>query len=134
MGGRPLTVLVDTHVLHWWTAEPGRLSKAARHAIESADEVAVSVITWWELAWLAEHGRIILDVPMRAWLDMLSAGVRSVTVTPAIAATAVALRDSFQGDPADRIIYATAIEQGWRLVTKDARLRRYRHPRPLTIW
>jgi hypothetical protein len=31
-------------------------------------------------------------------------------------------------------IYATAIEQGLRLVTKDRRLRSHRHPRPLALW
>jgi PIN domain nuclease of toxin-antitoxin system len=31
-------------------------------------------------------------------------------------------------------IYATAIEHGLRLVTKDQKLRRHRHPRPVTLW
>ncbi len=55
-------------------------------------------------------------------------------LTPGIAETAVSLPTSFPGDPADRLIYATAIEHGWRLVTKDGRLRAHRHPRPLTLW
>jgi PIN domain nuclease of toxin-antitoxin system len=37
-------------------------------------------------------------------------------------------------DPADRLIYATAIEHGVRLVTKDRRLRAHRHPQPLALW
>lgn len=60
--------------------------------------------------------------------------VRTVPVTPAIAAAAVALPSSFPGDPADRLIYATAIENGWRLITKDRRLRAHRHPHPVTLW
>ncbi len=48
--------------------------------------------------------------------------------------TAVSLPASFPGDPADRLIYATAIEQGCRLITKDARLRAHPHPRPLAVW
>jgi len=67
-------------------------------------------------------------------LEQLAAQVRSVGTTPAIASTAVALPSTFPGDKADRIIYATAVEQGWPLVTKDRRLRRHRHPRPVTIW
>lgn len=94
----------------------------------------MSAITWFELAWLAEHGRISVAVPVRSWLARLSASGRTAGVTPAIAHTAVSLPASFPGDPADRLIYATAIEHGWRLVTKDASLRRHRHPRPLTIW
>jgi PIN domain nuclease of toxin-antitoxin system len=55
-------------------------------------------------------------------------------LTPAIAETAVSLPSSFPGDPADRLIYATAIEHGLRLVTKDRNLRRHRHPRPIAVW
>ena len=55
-------------------------------------------------------------------------------MTPNIAAAAVSLPTSFPGDPADRLIYATAIEHGWRLVTKDGRLRKHPYPRPITLW
>lgn len=55
-------------------------------------------------------------------------------LTPAIAATAVGLPARFPRDPADRIIYATAIENGWQLITKDRRMRSHRHPRSLAVW
>jgi PIN domain nuclease of toxin-antitoxin system len=126
--------LLDTHVLQWWSAEPDRLSVKALSAIEASDEMAVSAITWFELAWLATRGRIILDLPVRAWLTQLGADVRTLGITPAVATTAADLPAGFPGDPADRIIYATAIEHGCRLVTKDGRLRKHRHARPLTIW
>lgn len=128
------TVLVDSHVLHWWSAEPEKLSRTATKEIESADEIAVASITWFELAWLAAHERIAVDVPIRSWLEALAAGVRSVGATPSIATTAVELPSTFPGDPADRLIYATAIEHGWQLVTKDRRLRSHRHPRRIAVW
>lgn len=127
-------LLLDSHVVHWWSAEPERVSARASAAIEAADELAVADISWFELAWLARNERIVLTVPVGAWLRRLSEQVRTVGITPAIAATAVGLPSSFPGDPADRLIYATAIENGWRLVTKDRRLRQHRHPRPLAIW
>ncbi len=128
------TVLLDTHVLHWWTAEPDRLSSAALEAISDADELAVAAISWYELAWLANHDRISLGLPLRAWLDALVIDVRTIPISPSIAATAVELPASFPGDPADRLIYATAIEKGIRLVTKDRRLRSHKHPRRITVW
>jgi PIN domain nuclease of toxin-antitoxin system len=128
------TVLLDSHVIHWWSAEPERLSQAASRAIEQADELAVAAITWFELAWLVEHERIQLTIPMRTWLHELAKHVRTVGITPSVAATAVSLPSSFPGDPADRLIYATAVEHGWRLVTKDRRLRSHRHPRPVAVW
>jgi PIN domain nuclease of toxin-antitoxin system len=128
------TVLLDTHVIHWWSAEPDRVSSAATTALAAADELAVAAISWFELAWLAEHERITLTIPVRSWFERLSGLVRTAPLTPAVAAAAVALPSSFPGDPADRLIYATAIENGWRLVTKDQRLRSHPHPRPVAVW
>ena len=128
------TLLLDSHVLHWWSAEPDRLSKRARRAIREAEELAVASISWFELAWLASHERIVVSIPIRSWLEGLAQQVRSVPATPAVAATAVSLPASFPGDPADRLIFATAIEKGWLLVTKDDRLRGHRHPREITVW
>jgi PIN domain nuclease of toxin-antitoxin system len=128
------TVLLDTHIVQWWSAEPDRLSRAATEALAGADQLAVSAISWFELAWLAAHERIIVTIPVRSWLEQLADGLQTLGVTPAIAATAVSLPSSFPGDPADRLVYATAVEHGCRLVTKDHRLRRHRHPRPVTVW
>lgn len=99
-----------------------------------ADELAIAAISWFELAWLAEHERIVLTIPVRSWLERLAGQIRTLPLTPAIAETAVSLPSSFPGDPADRLVYATAIEHGLRLVTKDRRLRAHRHPRALAVW
>ena len=128
------TLLLDTHVIYWWSSEPDRLSSAATKALSEADELAVCAMSWFELAWLARHERIIVTIPIRSWLEQLAAQVRTIGVTPAIADTAVALPASFPGDPADRLIYATAIEHGWRLVTKDQRLREHRSPQAVAVW
>jgi PIN domain nuclease of toxin-antitoxin system len=76
----------------------------------------------------------VLTIPIAAWLQQLAVQVRTIPVTPAIAHAAVSLPSSFPGDPADRLIYATAIEQGWPLITKDHRLLSHRHPRRVAIW
>lgn len=128
------TVLLDTHVIQWWSAEPKRLSRAAAKALADADELAVAAISWFELAWLAAHERIVVSIPIRSWLEQLSGQVRTVGITPAIADAAVSLPSAFPGGPADRLIYASAVDHGWRLVTKDERLRNYRHTRSVTIW
>jgi PIN domain nuclease of toxin-antitoxin system len=128
------TVLLDSHVVHWWSAEPDKVSSAAARAISGADELAVAAISWFELAWLARHDRITVTIPLRSWLERLSAQVRTIGITAAIADTAVSLPSAFPGDPADRLIYATAIETGCQLATKDRKLREHRHPRPITVW
>jgi len=128
------TLLLDTHAVHWWSAEPSRLSRSAQRALDEAEELLIAAISWHELAWLARHGRISVDIPIRTWLDELGAHVRTVGLTPAIADTAVSLPSSFPGDPADRLIYASAIQQGTKLVTKDRSIAKHDVSRNLVLW
>lgn len=128
------TVLLDTHVVHWWSAEPGQVSASARVALEHADDLAVAAISWYELAWLAEHDRIVVSVPVSSWLQGLSAQLRTIPISPAIAHGAASLPASFPGDPADRLIYATAIEHDLQLVSKDRAIRDHPHPRAVAVW
>ena len=127
-------VLLDTHVAHWWSAEPDLISRPARRSLEAAEELLISAASWYELAWLAERQRIVIDVPVRTWLEDLSGQMRTVGVTPAIADTAVGLPASFPRDPTDRLIYATAIEHGVKLLTKDRAITEHDKPRSLVVW
>ena len=127
-------VLLDTHVVQWWSAEPERVSAQASAVLDEAEELAVAAISWYELAWLARHERITVTTPIRSWLSGLAAQVRTIGVSPAIADTALGLPSSFPSDPADRLIFATAVEHGLRLVTKDQRVRDHAHPRSVAIW
>jgi PIN domain nuclease of toxin-antitoxin system len=114
-------VVLDTHVVHWWAAEPERVTARASQVLDQADELVVAAISWFELAWLARRERIVVTIPTRSWLSGLATHVRTAGLTPAIADAAAALPSSFPGDPADRLIYATAIEHGLPLVTKTRR-------------
>lgn len=127
-------LLLDTHVVHWWSAEPDRISRPARRVLKAADELLIAAVSWYELAWLAERGRIVLDIPIRSWLEDLSAQVRTVGLTPGIADSAAGLPSSFPRDPMDRIIYATAIEHGVKLVTKDESIAKHDASRSLVVW
>lgn len=129
-----MTLLVDTHALVWWTTDPARLSPAAVSALNTADEVAVSGMTWFELACLVQRNRIELDLPFTTFADRLSAGLKTVGVSWAIAHAAAGLHPSFPSDPADRIIYATAEVNGWKLVTRDSRMHEHDPSRSVVVW
>lgn len=118
--------LLDTHVLVKWVA--GQITSAAqRRALVTASAeapLAVSSISLWEVATLFERRRLKLTLPLREWLDAAVAAplVRTLELSPAIAAELAALQKTHDWDPADRIIVATARVHGLRLVTSDERI------------
>lgn len=73
---------------------------------------------------LAARGRIELDRDPVIWMEdaLVEVGVDLLPLTPAVAAASAQLGD-FHGDPADRLIVATALTHGAVLVTKDERIR-----------
>ena len=74
---------------------------------------------------LAEKRRIALDVGTLQWLRDATTlpGIELLNLDVEIAARAGSLPPDVGGDPADRLIVATAIERGASLVTKDKRIR-----------
>ena len=121
-------MLLDTHVFVWLDAGSDKLGKQARQAIEAAFEagsLAVSAISFWELAMLQQRGRIALP-PIRTWREeLLDMGLREIAVDGEIGLAAAELQD-FHPDPADRLIVATAISQDAVLVSADARILEWR--------
>jgi len=119
-------ILLDTHVLIWMASEPKRLSKKARDAFRDARQktgVAVAAITLWELARLAENGRIQVVGSVESFVRETATRVIVKPMTPEIVALAVRLPAGFPKDPADRLIAGTAIVEGVPLVTEDERIR-----------
>jgi PIN domain nuclease of toxin-antitoxin system len=119
-------ILLDTHALLWMASDPDRLSKRAREAIRESrqsSEIAIATITLWELAWLAQNGRIVVPGSVESFVRETIARVVLRPETPEIAALAVRLPERFPRDPSDRLIAATAMIEGAALVTADTRIR-----------
>mgnify|MGYP001205208797 FL=1 len=130
-------ILLDTHVWVWWLAQPERLSKAARQAIQrnlSAGSIGISTFSTWELALLVQRKRLQLSIDLAEWIAETER-IKNVTfhpVTNAIALQSVNLPGSFHPDPADRILVATARHLGAAMITGDAKIRGYSHVK--TLW
>jgi PIN domain nuclease of toxin-antitoxin system len=126
MAAAPL--LFDTHYWLWAQgATTGRISardlKAIRFAAQTGD-LLLSVISVWEIGILAAKGRINLFLATDQWVKTALAmpGLTLVTLTPEIALDSTQLPGILHGDPADRIIVATARAGNARLLTADEKL------------
>jgi prevent-host-death family protein len=120
--GRPQVILLDTHALVWLANDDpalGEQSCSMALAARAESRLAISAISFWEIALLATKGRLELrDQPAAQLLD---AGIVELPLTADIALLAVGIPD-LPSDPADRFIVATAMTHDATLVTADARL------------
>ncbi len=118
-------ILLDTHILIWLLIDPERLSSKARKAIRAARKsgpLALSAISLWEIAWLAENKRIAIDVSVESFVKKCASYVEVLPITAEIAARSVQFPDSYPKDPQDKLIGATALVEGLRLLTHDAQI------------
>lgn len=121
------SILLDTHVWIWLMMGSHELQKELVDLIQSCankNKIFISSISLWEIVMLENKKRIVLDQPILDWLNRaLSApGVNLVTLSPEIAVESTCFPKGFQGDPADRIIVATAKVNGFALITRDKKI------------
>lgn len=116
-------LLLDTHIWFWGLEQPTRLQARLRRRLDQAGELWVSPVSAWELALLAERGRLRLDRPVGVWVEE---SFRRGPFRDAPFDREVALRSRDIGldhdDPADRFLAATAAVHDLTLVTADTRL------------
>lgn len=122
-----MRLLLDTCVVLWLAAEPGRLSSIARQVIDDEEsDLVVSHASVWELALKSGAGKLILPTPLRTWVEeqhrewgfeYLPIGLEHILRTCELHRHHV--------DPFDRLIIAQAIVDGLAIVTPDERISGY---------
>ena len=131
-----MNVVLDTHVWIWWLTAGSPLPPKERDALDRAAEnreLYVSAISLWEAQVLHARKRIELPIPFADWLSH-AADHRMLTLLPLDVDVVLAvdsLPASFHGDPADRLIVATARAHAMPLATHDAAIRR---SRAVALW
>lgn len=129
-------ILLDTHAMIFDALTPERLGKAAQEAIDAGaerGELACCDISLWEVAMLIARGRLEPAIDPRPFIEdlLLARRIRVLPITPEVAVLAQS-KDFAHGDPADRLIAATALQQRCPLVTADRRLQDL--PGVSTLW
>jgi PIN domain nuclease of toxin-antitoxin system len=109
---------LDTHVLLY--AVTGALAPGENKLLRS-HRWSISAIVLWEIAKLAQLGRIEVDLDDQQVVRTLKR-VHLWPITTEIAKTSTRL--DVRGDPADELIAATSIVHDVPLLTRDRALRR----------
>lgn len=120
-------LILDTCALIFDALTPERLSAKATAAIKQADKagrLACADISLWEIAMLISKGRIDPGTDAKTFIQLVLAArtIKVQPITPDIAAKSAQANFCLHGDPADRLIAATAVLHKARLVTSDTKL------------
>lgn len=92
-----------------------------------SDGAYVSAITCWEISMLASKGKLVLPGGLGAWVEgtLAQPGIFLAPIEPEIGVDAGQLTGDLHGDPADRIIIATARALRCALLTADEAILAY---------
>jgi PIN domain nuclease of toxin-antitoxin system len=116
-----IAAVFDTHAWIWSAAGDPRAEKIRGFS----GTAIISAISQWEVSMLAMKGRLNLMPDEESWFSAnLESPVSLAPLTAEISLTSCRLPD-FHGDPADRIIVATAITLGIPLITADEKIIRW---------
>ena len=130
-----MMLLLDTHIWIWWINQtPKRLPSEIIKQIELAETIAISAISCFEVTWLANHKRILLEIPIQEWIAQATddASIICLPVSCMIASLAADLPKHHK-DPQDRIIMATAICHTSQLISADSQFSEYHEMKDLLI-
>jgi PIN domain nuclease of toxin-antitoxin system len=119
-----MKLLLDTHIWIWHLMGSKDLPKHFREVMAAeSTELWLSPISVWEAVLLGEKGRLKLKPNPFAWVRqaLLADQFQQAAITNEIAIISREISLPHE-DPADRIIAATAVANGFFLATCDERL------------
>ena len=132
-----MNILLDTHVFLWSLFTPDKLSKAVIREIKSPDnDVAVSVVTFWEISLKYALGKLELTgvnpEELPDFATQMNLEILPITATEA--STFHKLPRLTHKDPFDCIIIWQAIQRKMILVSKDRDFKAYHKSGLRTVW
>lgn len=120
-------IVIDTHALVWLIQGDERLGRTARDIAaqsQAAGTILIPSIVPWEVSMLVGKDRMALGLPVNEWFDrvLASRGFAMAPLECQMAIDAGMLPGAIHGDPADRIVIATARYLRLPLLTADRRI------------
>jgi PIN domain nuclease of toxin-antitoxin system len=128
-----MTLLLDTHVFLWWIVDSGKLSDAARNAIETAENrILLSATSVWEIVIKTRLGKLRLPESPGPFVQAHLKRNGFLPLPIALEhAVAVAELPDHHRDPFDRMLVAQCKVENCSIITADSIIVKYDVP---TVW
>lgn len=124
-------LMLDTHIWIYWQNNQA-LPTTIINKIQTADKLAISAVSCWELAQLIRKKRIILPIPVKEWVELATINVEILSLNKEIALLAETLPFHHK-DPADRFIIATSLFYQMPIISLDTIFPQYQEISHLLI-
>jgi PIN domain nuclease of toxin-antitoxin system len=121
-----VNLLLDTHTFLWLMEDEPRFGRRQRDYFMSADQLAFSIASYWEVCLKSAAGKLTLH---REWLSrfeegFLANGIRLLAVEKRHCQQLLNL-PNLHGDPFDRMLIAQAQVEQLSILTADRQFREY---------
>lgn len=132
-----MSALLDTHCFLWAVTDPTRIPANVREFVaDPANEIALSTVTFWEIAIKFALGKLELqggtpDDLLPAAREM---GLTIVTPTAEESIGFHKLPKTAHRDPFDRMLIWQCLQRHWTLIARDGDLDEYRAMGLKTLW
>lgn len=130
-------LLLDTHTWIWLVLGESLAAEDVSYLQQASQQarLRLSAISVWELGMLIAKGRLECHLSPQEWTSRALAlpGLELLPLSPEIALKSSFLPGAFHGDPADRLIVATALHYQAELLTRDTRILNYAHTNSLQV-
>jgi len=127
-----MNILIDTHTLLWFLNDSDQLSTKAKRIIENpANNISVSIASFWEISIKLSLSKLVLDIPFELlFSETESQGIQILQINKA---HLIYLKELpfVHKDPFDRIIVCQGIIEGSVIISIDKVFDRYNAER---IW
>ena len=123
-------LLLDTHAFIWLMNGDATLSSSTQDYIQTVCQnnlLYLSAISIWEIAMLHNKEKLSFSQPLNYWIEKATSlpAIKVIPIDSTIALESCQLPGSFHGDPADRMIVATARLFNVPLMTRDQKILDY---------
>jgi PIN domain nuclease of toxin-antitoxin system len=118
--------LLDTHVLLWYFEDSPKLPESVATIIESSDvQKAVSVASLWEFSIKSSLGKLQFEGGLTVLWEMITSNGFGILPIQESHLNRLMRLPFLHRDPFDRLLIATAVEEGMTLLSADENIHQY---------